>query len=181
MSARRDAPALRVADLESRATAADHADLRLWLRLMAVHKRIGNEIRHRLREGFGVTLARFDMMAQLARHPDGLRMGELSKRLMVTTGNITQLADEMEREGLVARAADPASRRATRIRLTPRGAEVFAAMAAAHETWIVELFAGLGRAEKAQLHAILGRHKAALMRVEAAAAPRPWPPRGAGT
>src|SRR5262245_11995135 len=112
-------------DLETRATAQDHIDLRLWLRLMAVHKLINTEARQRLRTTFNLSLARFDLMAQLERHPNGMRMGELSNRLMVTTGNITGLTDEMEAEGLVERLSDPRNRRASLVRLTAKGKKTF--------------------------------------------------------
>jgi len=57
----------------------------------------------RLRREFNTTLPRFDLMAQLERNPDGLKMGELSQRLMVTGGNITGVTDQLVRERLVKR------------------------------------------------------------------------------
>jgi DNA-binding MarR family transcriptional regulator len=149
-------------DLETRATADDHEDLRLWLRLMTVHRLIGNAVRRRLRAEFDMSLARFDLMAQLERNPAGIRMGELSKRLMVTTGNITQLADPLEIEGLVERATEPDNRRACRIRLTAKGRKRFDIVARAHESWIAELFSGLSRQDKRQLFAAFAKHKAFL-------------------
>ena len=50
-----------------------------------------------------MSLSRFDLMAQLDATKVGLRMGEISNRLMVTTGNITGLTDELEADGLVKR------------------------------------------------------------------------------
>ena len=152
----------RADDLETRATPADHEDLRLWLRLMTVHKLIDGEVRRRLRSGFAMSLPRFDLMAQLERSPAGIRMGALSQRLMVTNGNVTQLADQLEREGLVERAADPRNRRASLIRLTAKGRRRFDVVAKANEGWIVELFAGLSRLDKRRLFAALAKHKAAL-------------------
>src|ERR1700730_18846424 len=96
-------------DLEPRAALTDQLDLRLWLRMMAVHKLVTNEARRRLRASFNMSLSRFDLMAQLDSTKVGLRMGEISNRLMVTTGNITGLTDELEAAGLVARTADPHS------------------------------------------------------------------------
>lgn len=152
-------PLRAAADLETRASVDDHGDLRLWLRLMTVHKLIDGEVRRRLRSRFGISLARFDLMAQLERSPDGVRMGDLSRRLMVTGGNVTQLVRELVREGAVERTPEPDNRRAVVIRLTPRGRRHFAVLARAHEQWIADLFDGLSRLEKAQLQAILGRHK----------------------
>jgi DNA-binding MarR family transcriptional regulator len=97
--------------------------------MMAVHKLITNEAPRWLRASFNMSLSRFDLMAQLDATEVGLRMGEISNRLMVTTGNITGLTDELEADGLVERAADPHSRRASLVRLTPKGRKLFRAAA----------------------------------------------------
>ena len=68
-------------DLEARAHAEHPEELRLWLRLLACTQLIEKQIRTDLREQFDTTLPRFDLMAQLERAPDGLRMNELSRRL----------------------------------------------------------------------------------------------------
>ena len=149
-------------DLESRLTDEHHDALRLWLRLLTCTTMIERGIRRRLRERFGMTLARFDLMAQLERFPAGLRMGDLSRRLMVTGGNVTGLVAQLVDEGLVQRSAGPQDRRAHVVRLTERGREVFGAMAIAHERWIVEITADLGGADRDHLHALLGKLKNAV-------------------
>jgi len=141
---------------EARALSDDHAALKLWLRLLACTTQIEAEIRRRLRARFGISLARFDYMAQLHRHRDGLKMKALSGHLMVTGGNVTGLTDELEREKLVERRADPGDRRAWLVRLTPKGRRAFEAMASEHESWVVELLGGLDAREVQQLHATLG-------------------------
>lgn len=125
--------------------AGSKMELRLWLRLLSCTNLISAEIRRRLRTEFDVTLPRFDVLAQLHREPNGLRLGDLSRRMMVTNGNITGLVDRLVEEGLVQRAADPGDRRATTVRLTEAGVAMFRTMAASHETWIHELFGGLTR------------------------------------
>jgi DNA-binding MarR family transcriptional regulator len=141
---------------EARAGSGDHAALKLWLRLLACATQIESEIRRRLRAQFGVTLARFDYMAQLYRYNDGLKMRELSRYLMVTGGNVTGLTDDLERDGLVAREASPSDRRAWILRLTPKGRRSFEAMAQAHERWILELLGGLDERTVQQLYTQLG-------------------------
>lgn len=150
------------ADAETRADAGDHQALRLWLRLLACTNRVQSPLRTRLRERFDGSLPRFDLMAQLARHPDGLKMRELSRRLMVTGGNVTGLTDRLVAEGLVERRDHPADRRAWTVRLTPEGARQFDAMAREHEAWVIELFASLSPAQQQQLYALLGTLKAGL-------------------
>lgn len=143
--------------LEARAGADDHITLRLWLRLLACSTQIETEIRQRMRSRFGTTLSRFDYLAQLHRHPEGLRMNALSRYLMVTGGNTTGLTDQLEAEGLVRRLPAPGDRRAVLLRLTPQGRSSFEAMATEHEAWLLDLFGGLGVAERQNLHALLGQ------------------------
>jgi len=145
-------------DRESAARADDHRALRLWLRLLTCSQLIERHVRAQLRSRFGTTLPRFDLMSQLERHPEGLKMNALSRRLMVTGGNVTGIVDQLVREGLVERSPD-ADRRAFRVRLTRAGGRAFADMARAHEEWIVELLAGLTRREHAELFALLAKLK----------------------
>lgn len=146
-------------DLASRLTSEHHQSLKLWLRMLSCTVRIENEIRSRLRTTFGITLPRFDLMAQLERHPDGLRMGELSKRMMVTGGNVTGITDQLEREKLVVRVPDPLDRRAWAVRLTPAGRTAFAGMASVHERWVDEMLADIPAEDKAILIAQLASMK----------------------
>ncbi|MGX4643121.1 MarR family winged helix-turn-helix transcriptional regulator [Massilia sp. SYSU DXS3249] len=149
-------------DLESRLTGDNHQSLKLWLRMLSCTTLIEAEIRTRLRVEFGITLPRFDLMAQLDRHPEGLRMGELSKRMMVTNANVTGIVNLLEQEGLVARDAVPGDGRAYRVRLTPAGRRAFKGMASKHESWIIELMRGLGEQERATLMALLSNMKRGL-------------------
>ena len=149
-------------DSETRASADDHMALRLWLRLLACTNLIEAPLRTRLRTQFDGSLPRFDLMAQLDRHPQGLKMRDLSQRLMVTGGNVTGLTDKLVAEGLVERREDPNDRRAYTVRLTPEGKRQFRTMARAHEGWIVELLGGLSAEKQALLFELLGELKHSL-------------------
>lgn len=146
-------------DLETRATHADHEALRLWLRLLATTNGLEALVRGRLQSQFGTTLARFDYLAQLERAGEGLRMSELSERLMVTGGNVTGLTNALVQEGMVTRETVDEDRRACRVRLTAVGRRSFRAMAAEHEGWIVDACSALNSRELAQLKDLLGRIK----------------------
>ncbi len=166
-------PAARLLDdesigLEARLHDADHAALKLWLRLLATSTQVETEIRKRLRERFGISLPRFDYLAQLYRHEGGLRMNLLSRYLMVTGGSVTGLTDELAKEGLVEREDDPDDRRSVRVRLTAAGRKAFERMAREHEGWIVEMFGALDAGQKKTLHDLLGR-----LRVQLAAPAAP--------
>ncbi len=150
------------ADLETRVTADDHQSLRIWLRLLSCANLIEGRVRQSLVTRFDTTLPRFDLMAQLERVPQGLRMGELSRRMMVTGGNVTGITDQLVRDGLVVRDADPADRRSFRVRLTEEGRRQFVRIAAEHERWIAGMFAGLTDVEKAELERLMGRLKASV-------------------
>ena len=157
--AARAARAAARVDLETRLTDEHHQALKLWLRLLSCTHLVEANIRSRLRAEFGITLARFDLMAQLERNPAGLKMSELSRRLMVSGGNVTGLTDQLENEGLVARADAPEDRRAYTVKLTPAGRALFGRMAAAHERWVIGLFSVLTSNEKAQVQRRLAKLK----------------------
>ena len=150
-------------DRETASRNDDHLALRLWLRLLTCSQLIEREVRARLQGRFDTTLPRFDLMSQLWRYPDGLKMNELSRHLMVTGGNVTGIVDPLEKEGLVERRPEPADRRAYRVRLTRVGRKAFAEMARAHEGWIVELLGGLTRREQAETYRLLARMKQVTM------------------
>jgi DNA-binding MarR family transcriptional regulator len=154
-------------DRETIARSDDHRALRIWLRLLTCTQLIEQKVRSRLRSQFGTTLPRFDLMAQLERHPEGLKMNELSRMLMVTGGNVTTIVDQLEGEGLVERLAEPADRRAFRIRLTRAGERAFAEMAGAHEEWVLEMLAGLTRREHEELLKLLAKLKSSAVEVTA--------------
>lgn len=170
LKAERMAPRL---DRESQLSARDHLSLHLWLRLLTCSTMIEHRVREQLREAFAITLPRFDLMAQLDRAPNGVKMSDLSRRLMVTGGNVTGLVDQLVGEGLVVRRDSPEDRRVYEVRLTAKGKRQFDMMAGAHERVIVDLLAGLPRKEREALHESLGQLKTALVaRIESAVARR---------
>ncbi|MGJ8628418.1 MAG: MarR family winged helix-turn-helix transcriptional regulator [Sulfitobacter sp.] len=121
--------------------------LRLWLRLLKVVRGIEGQLRENLRQDFATTLPRFDMLAALSRHPEGLKMSQLSGVLRVSNGNVTGIADRLAEEGLVERVPVPGDRRAMILRLTGAGQAEFATQAAAHEGWIDHMLDGVSAAE----------------------------------
>ena len=139
----------------ARSEPAAKQKLRLWIRLLRASRAIEVELRERLRVAFGVTLPRFDVMAALARKQAGMTMTELSRYLMVSNGNVTGIIDRLVSEGMVARSRHAGDRRATFVRLTPKGQQQFAIIAKAHEGWIAEILAGVGTAETESLIALL--------------------------
>lgn len=147
-------------------TLGDHADVRLWLRLLSCTMAIEKSVQRLLADRFGTTLPRFDVMAALQRADDGLTMGALSQVLLVSNGNVTQLVQKLAADGLVQVAPDPRDRRVSRVRLTPAGRVHFADLAAAHHAHIDALFAALGGGDHARLYAALGALKTSIASAE---------------
>ena len=133
--------------------------LRLWLRLLTCSTAIEQRVSQRLRDEFGSTLPRFDLLSALERAGEaGLTMGEAAGMLMVSNGNVTGLAQRLKADGLIEHLAG-VDRRVQRMRLTALGRTRFAVMARAHEHWIEGLFADLTEGEAGELTALLERTK----------------------
>ena len=137
-------------------------DLRLWLRLLTCATLVEREVRRRLREEFDFTLPRFDLLAQLERAEDGMVLGEVSKRMMVSPGNMTDLVERLVESGHVSRTTLPTDRRVQIVALTPRGRREFRTMADRHGDWIAELFAGLEAEDASALTDELGKLKGSI-------------------
>ena len=157
-------------DMEARGHSEHPEALRLWLRLLTCTQLVEKQVRTQLREQWGTTLPRFDLMAQLERNPGGLKMNELSRRMMVTGGNVTGITDQLVTEGLVERVDVAGDRRSWRVRLTRQGRTLFGEMAHAHEAWIVAAFAALSAREVQALHKLLGKVKQHYNELQAEAA-----------
>lgn len=144
-----------------KAGADARTSLRMWLRLLACTNLVEREVRGRLRDQFDTTLPRFDVLAQLdaasRESQRELTMSELSRRLMVTNGNLTSLIERLVREGLVRRATSPTDRRTQVVRITAAGKRAFDLMTPEHQRWIDSLFNGLSTSEQTRLHELLGK------------------------
>jgi DNA-binding MarR family transcriptional regulator len=131
--------------------------LRLWIRLLRTTRRLEAEVRERLKAEFATTLPRFDVLAGLYRAEGGLTMTELSRALMVSNGNVTGIVERLVSDGMIVREPIENDRRATRVALTGKGRQGFVRMAAAHENWINELLAPLGRGDTEELLALMAQ------------------------
>jgi len=159
-------------DAETKVTETDHKDeLRLWLRLFTCTSLIEAEVRRRLRKQFGETLPRFDLMAQLERVEDGMTLGEVSKRMMVSAGNVTSLVERLVQTGYVERRTAPNDRRSHLIRLTKNGRKHFGRMAAAHQSWVAGLLADLSHDDMQGAMHELGKVKVSVSQAIAANPP----------
>ena len=130
--------------------------LRMWVRLLASAKIGEKHLRRRFEEEFQTTLPRFDVLAALFRAPDGLRMSELSRDLLVSNGNVTVVVRQLQESGLVASRTNPQDGRSAIVSLTPQGRARFVELAEAHHRWTAELFGGVPAEDVESLVQLLG-------------------------
>ena len=149
-------------DYESGVQLEDGMELRVWLRLLTCTNLLDNEVRTRLKHTADTTLPRFDILAQLERYDGPMSMGELSKRLMVSNGNVTGVVQTLARDNYISIAPSPTDGRASIVRLTPLGRECFSGIAEAHHEWIDMMLEGLTRDQRAALYDLLGALKISL-------------------
>lgn len=143
---------------------AGSTDLRMWLHLLNCAKIGEKRLRRNFEEQFGTTLPRFDVMAALYRAPDGLKMGALSRALLVSNGNVTSIVRQLQEQGLVRSVTDPQDTRSAIVSLTKHGQERFKLLAEAHHRWIAEAFQGFPAARMDMLVDLLAELKSTLSR-----------------
>lgn len=133
--------------------------LRLWLRLLSCTNMIEQDIARRLRDRFNVTLAQFDVLAELEHAGIPITMTQLSQQLMVSKGNITGLITRLERDALVTRTPSLDDGRVLFIALTERGSTLFTQMAIDHERWLIKLLEELSSVEQDTMVSLLKQTK----------------------
>ena len=151
-------PMMQAMTVEDRhaATSDELLSLKVWLQLMKCAKSIESSVGGRLRRGYGQSLSRFDVLAQLDRLGGGwMAIGELARLVMAASGNITALLDRMEGEALVERRASPLDRRSFQVRMTAEGQQLFADMARDHTRWIDTALGDVSNSEKQRLVELL--------------------------
>jgi len=153
-------------DYETGLSEDEQLDLRIWLRLLTCTHLIERRVRKNLRDRFDTTLPRFDVLAQIDRAPDGQPMHELSRRLMVTNGNITPLVDRLIEEKLIRRDTSSEDRRVQHVSLTPSGRKALDEMIPAHSSWVNNLMVNLDKKSAAQLYELLGNLKKSILLAE---------------
>ncbi|MCF8882576.1 MarR family transcriptional regulator [Erythrobacter sp. SN021] len=146
--------------LDYRASDAKQRDsVRLWLRLLTCTRIIEKQVKRRFADQYDITLPRFDVMAALDRHPEGMTMGQLSQALLVSNGNVTGVVQALVRDGYVGVAPSPTDGRSSIVRLTEQGRHCFTGLAEAHQDWIDAMLGGLGHDRQTTLYELLGTLK----------------------
>lgn len=128
-----------------------------WVRLARVFRKIDRVSAEHLR-AWGLSVAHFDVLAQVGA-AEGVTQQELAARLLVTKGNICQLLDRLEGQGLLVRRQEG---RVNRLHLTPDGRRLHDAVVPAQEALITRLLGRLTPDEQRGLHQTLRRLDQAL-------------------
>lgn len=116
-------------------------ETRTWLRILEVHNAIFATLNRTMTVKAGISLAKFDILAQLDLHRDGISLGVLSERLKVTDGNITGLVRRLLADGLIVKEMSRVDRRSFLVSLSPKGVEKFQAACVVHREHLKRLFA----------------------------------------
>ena len=96
------------------------------------------------------------LLALRSAGADGLLMGQIGDRLVVTRSNVTGLIDRLERQGLVTRASHR-DRRATVVRLTEAGEALLERTTPRHAEVLAELTGCFSSEEKQTLIRLLSK------------------------
>ncbi|MEO6235931.1 MAG: MarR family winged helix-turn-helix transcriptional regulator [Vicinamibacterales bacterium] len=132
--------------------------VRTHLRIASCYNLLMREARQRIATRWRLTLPQFDVLAELARaDAGGFTFVELSRLLLVTSGNLTGIVDRLQQQRLVERRPDSRDRRVIRVALTDKGRRVTDEVLPAHAADIEEFLAFMPRTELTQLSELLGR------------------------
>ncbi|MEZ5789068.1 MAG: MarR family transcriptional regulator [Xanthobacteraceae bacterium] len=153
-------------DTETRSRPEGSLETGVWLRLLSCTNIIHRYIRRHLKESYSLTMPRFDLLAQVARPPIGPSLGELSRRLLVTKGNITDIVARLEAVDLIERRRDDTDGRVQYVFLTESGRELYDRILPEHSHWLSELMQEVSEKDLETLFEALGILKAALRRID---------------
>jgi len=132
--------------------------MRTHLRIATCYNLLMREARQTIAQRWQLTLPQFDVLAELARaDARGFTFVELSRLLLVTSGNLTGIVDRLEGQRLVERRPDAKDRRVIRVALTDKGRRVTDEVLPAHAADIDDILSFMPRAALTQLSDLLGR------------------------
>ena len=131
-------------------------ETRIWLHILALESTIFSRLNSALGAQYGLSVAKFEFLAQVERYPYGVNLGTISQNLKVTSGNVSGLVQRLLADGLITRQVSPQDRRSSIVRFSPRGKQVFDKANALHKETLAQCFAELPSAEIEETLATLG-------------------------
>ena len=134
-----------------------------WLTLLRTQARLWDQLEAQMRRDHGLTIARYDVLAQLDSAGGRLRLSELASSVVLSPSGLSKLLDRMETSELIRREPDPRDARATFAAMTPRGRALVRKARRSHHELLQQRFGdALDDRDVADLTRIVGRIGASL-------------------
>jgi MarR family 2-MHQ and catechol resistance regulon transcriptional repressor len=137
--------------------------LSMWVKLTRAHDTFSHLTAANIRL-FGLTPAQFGVIECLG-HLGTMLIGDLTKKHLVSGGNMTVVVDNLEKDGLVERSVNDKDHRAFYVKLTPKGKRLFDKIFSKHAQYIVKLVSVLSESEQAELGLLLKKLGTSLQEV----------------
>ena len=129
-----------------------------WLALIRTHARLWDQLEAQMRRDHGLTIARYDVLAQLDAAGGQLRLSELASSMVLSPSGLSKLLDRMQASELIRRESDPEDARSTFAVITPRGRALVKKARRTHHGVLQQRFGdALDDADIADLTRIMGR------------------------
>jgi DNA-binding MarR family transcriptional regulator len=140
-----------------------NAETQVWHALLAIHGSVFSRLSRALSREFGITLAKYDVLAQLYRVPEGLTQSDLSRQLKVTGGNVTGLVRRLISDGLISRETSASDRRAFVVQLTGKGRSVYLSARERHDALLAGFFDAVAPDRLTEIRTMLDQLSQALI------------------
>jgi len=115
-------------------------ETRVWLRILSLESTIFSQLNGALSAEYGLSVAKFEFLAQVERYPEGITLGRISENLKVTSGNVSGLVSRLLADGLITKKMAQEDRRSFIVRFTPKGKKLFDKANALHAATLEECF-----------------------------------------
>jgi DNA-binding MarR family transcriptional regulator len=124
----------------------DHR-MRAWLTIVGCFTSVERSLRRQLNHVFRSSLPRYDVLMALVHFPDGLTMGQLAAKLMVSKGNMTGVVRRLQKIECVRQARSRQDKRVQVVTLTGKGHTLWKQMHAEYRSVIEEVLSQLSKTE----------------------------------
>ncbi|MCL7956383.1 MAG: MarR family transcriptional regulator [marine benthic group bacterium] len=129
--------------------------LRLWIRLARAYRAIEQAAARDVAR-HGLTLAEFGMLEAI-HHLGPMPLGEIQRKILVSSGGVTYVADSLEKRGLIRREPSVSDRRVRIAVLTEQGEKLIREIFPEHERVLEETMSGLDPGEQEEAASMLRR------------------------
>jgi MarR family 2-MHQ and catechol resistance regulon transcriptional repressor len=127
--------------------------LKLFVVLSRAYSAVSGQLETSVAES-GLTTTEFGIL-EVLHHKGPLLLGEIQRKILVTSGGITYLVDRLVEKGLVKREECPSDRRARYAVLTPAGDALIRRIFPGHAKHIAQALSGLGKREQVEATKLL--------------------------